>query len=389
MARVLVVEADGGSRGNPGPAGYGALVRDGAGGRVLAERAGYLGVSTNNVAEYTGLLEGLRAAVAIDPGAQVQVRMDSKLVVEQMSGRWQVKHEALRAIGRQAAALLPADRVTYTWVPRAENAAADRLANEAMDTGSTIARDFPGAAGPADDDDEADAAPGRDTHLRPSGSIARYDGAEALTVVLVRHGQTPLTVAGGYSGGGVPGPSLTTHGRTQAARAADAVHRVGKELWSDLPPATEVVASPMVRTQETAAAIGRRLGVHVRTDDRFRECEFGDWESLTAAEIERRWPGELGRWHADGTTPAPGGESYADVGARVWAGLTDLAAGGVGRTVVVVGHAIVVRTAVGQAAGAPPSHWYRLRVPPGSLSIVRLWPDGAAEVTTSGFPTGD
>jgi probable phosphoglycerate mutase len=389
MARVLVVEADGGSRGNPGPAGYGALVRDGATGRVLAERAGYLGVSTNNVAEYTGLLEGLRAAVAIDPGAEVQVRMDSKLVVEQMSGRWQVKHEVLRAIGREAAALLPAGRVTYTWVPRAENAAADRLANEAMDTGSTIARDFPAAGAHPVDDDEADVAPGRDTHLRPSGSIARYDGAEALTVVLVRHGQTPLTVAGGYSGGGVPGPSLTTHGRTQAARAADAVHRVGKELWPDLPPATEVVASPMVRTRETAAAIGRRLGVQVRTDERFRECEFGDWESLTAAEIEQRWPGELAAWHADGTTPAPGGESYADVGARVWTGLQDLLAGGAGRTVVVVGHAIVVRTAVGQAAGAPPSRWYRLRVPPCSLSIVRLWPDGAAEVTTSGFPTGD
>jgi probable phosphoglycerate mutase len=388
MARVLVVEADGGSRGNPGPAGYGALVRDGSDGRVLAERAGYLGVSTNNVAEYTGLLEGLRAAAAIDPEADVRVRMDSKLVVEQMSGRWQIKHEALRAIARQAAGLLPADRVAYTWVPRAENAAADRLANEAMDTGSTIARDFPAVAGGAEDD-EAGAAPGRDTHVRPSGSIARYDGAEALTVVLVRHGQTPLTVAGGYSGGGVPGPSLTTHGRTQAARAADAVHRVGKDLWPDLPRATEVVASPMVRTQETAAAVGRRLGVPVRTDARFRECEFGDWESRTAVEIEQRWPGELARWHADGTTPAPGGESYADVGARVRAGLEDLLAGGTGRTVVVVGHAIVVRTAVGQAAGAPPSRWYRLRVPPGSLSIVRLWPDGAAELTTSGYPTGD
>jgi len=134
VTRRLVVEADGGSRGNPGLAGYGAVVRDAATGEVLAELSDGLGRATNNVAEYSGLIAGLRAAAGIAPGADVEVRMDSKLVVEQMSGRWQIKHPAMRPLAaeaRQAAGAL--GRVSYTWVPRSRNAHADRLANEAMD----------------------------------------------------------------------------------------------------------------------------------------------------------------------------------------------------------------------------------------------------------------
>src|SRR5215831_18731149 len=89
VTRRLLVEADGGSRGNPGLAGYGAVVRDLATGEVLAEVSESLGQATNNVAEYSGLIAGLRAAAAIAPDADVEIRMDSKLVVEQMSGRWQ------------------------------------------------------------------------------------------------------------------------------------------------------------------------------------------------------------------------------------------------------------------------------------------------------------
>ena len=134
MTRRLVVEADGGSRGNPGPAGYGAVVRDAVTGEVLAEVSDSLGRATNNVAEYSGLIAGLQAAARAARGADVEVRMDSKLVVEQMSGRWQIKHPAMRPLAakaRQAAAAL--GRVSYTWVPRSRNAHADRLANQAMD----------------------------------------------------------------------------------------------------------------------------------------------------------------------------------------------------------------------------------------------------------------
>ena len=134
MTRRLVVQADGGSRGNPGPAGYGAVVRDATTGEVLAEASESIGRATNNVAEYSGLIAGLRAAAALARGADVEVRMDSKLVVEQMSGRWQIKHPDMRplaATARETARAL--GRVSYTWVPRSRNAHADRLANQAMD----------------------------------------------------------------------------------------------------------------------------------------------------------------------------------------------------------------------------------------------------------------
>ncbi len=129
----LIVEADGGSRGNPGPAGYGAVVLDPATEEVLAERAEGLGVATNNVAEYQGLIAGLRAARELG-ATDVEVRMDSKLVVEQMSGRWKVKHPAMQPLAREAAALVrDIGRVSFGWVPRERNRRADALANQAMD----------------------------------------------------------------------------------------------------------------------------------------------------------------------------------------------------------------------------------------------------------------
>jgi len=134
VTRRLAVEADGGSRGNPGPAGYGAVVRDATTGEVLAEVSESIGRATNNVAEYSGLIAGLRAAAAIARGTDVEVRMDSKLVVEQMSGRWQIKHPDMRPLAAKARETARAlGRVSYTWVPRARNAHADRLANQAMD----------------------------------------------------------------------------------------------------------------------------------------------------------------------------------------------------------------------------------------------------------------
>jgi ribonuclease HI len=139
--RRLVVEADGGSRGNPGPAGYGAVVLDGGpGGPVLAEVAKSIGRATNNVAEYGGLLAGLRAAHAIDPDATVLV---------QMSGRWKVKHADMQRLWQEAQAVWPRGSVRFEWIPRAQNSHADRLANEAMDAAAAgrtwTAKHVPGA----------------------------------------------------------------------------------------------------------------------------------------------------------------------------------------------------------------------------------------------------
>ena len=130
--RRLIVEADGGSRGNPGPAAYGAVVRDADTLEVLASEGLPIGRATNNVAEYRGLIAGLEMARELDPAAAVEVRMDSKLVIEQMAGRWRVKHPDMKPLALQAARLRPT-QVIWTWVPRELNKAADTLVNRALD----------------------------------------------------------------------------------------------------------------------------------------------------------------------------------------------------------------------------------------------------------------
>jgi orotate phosphoribosyltransferase len=138
--KSVVVEADGGSRGNPGPAGFGAVVVEPSTGAVLAQRSEFIGVATNNVAEYRGLIAGLTAAQELG-ATQVAVRMDSKLVVEQMSGRWQVKHPDLRALAREAYDLRAGfEAISFEWIPRELNKEADRLANEAMDAAAGVVR---------------------------------------------------------------------------------------------------------------------------------------------------------------------------------------------------------------------------------------------------------
>jgi len=140
MARVLIVEADGGSRGNPGVAASGSVVIDKATGEVLAEVGRYLGHATNNVAEYTGLVEGVKKALAIDPDAELEIYMDSKLVIEQMSGRWKIKHPDMAELAAEARLLLTGTPVSFTWVPRLQNSRADRAANRSMDLRADFGR---------------------------------------------------------------------------------------------------------------------------------------------------------------------------------------------------------------------------------------------------------
>jgi probable phosphoglycerate mutase len=131
-ARRLIIEADGGSRGNPGLAAYGAVVRDAGTGDLLDAEGQVIGRATNNVAEYSGLIAGLEMARAIDPAASVEVRLDSRLVVEQMAGRWKVRHPDMKPLALKAQSLRPPS-VVWTWIPREQNKSADRLANDAMD----------------------------------------------------------------------------------------------------------------------------------------------------------------------------------------------------------------------------------------------------------------
>lgn len=397
MTRRLVVEADGGSRGNPGPAGYGAVVRDAGTGKVLAERADFLGVASNNVAEYSGLVAGLRAALAIDPSARIEVRMDSQLVIEQMRGTWKIKHADMRRLADEVHALVDPADVTWTWVPRAQNGAADRLANLAMDRESGLVTDdastgplTPPSTDPAGSGTQSATGagdPGSGRAPRPSGAGVRFDEEKPVTVVLVRHGQTAMTVSRGYSGSSEPGPPLDEHGQQQARAAAVLVDRIGHDLWGDIEYPSEIIASPMVRTQETAAIIAERLKLPVETVDLVKEADFGEWQGLTAEQIEERWPGELEPWHTRGDVRPPGGESIADVGVRLQQVFDDLLADGRGWTVVVVSHAVAIRAALGVAMGAQPGSWSQLRVAPASVSIVRLFADKRHEIAVVGVPS--
>ncbi len=139
-ARELIVEADGGSRGNPGIAAGGSIVIDAATGEILAEMGVYCGITTNNVAEYNGMIAGIRRAIAIDPDAMLHVRLDSKLVVEQMSGRWKIKHPVMAELAAEAREILTGTPVSFQWIPRLDNSRADRLANEAMDKRASFER---------------------------------------------------------------------------------------------------------------------------------------------------------------------------------------------------------------------------------------------------------
>ena len=128
----LIVSCDGASRGNPGPAGIGAQVTD-EDGVILGEIAKGLGETTNNVAEYTAVIEGLELAKEL--GAKtVTLRSDSQLLINQLTGRYRVKSEHLQPLHRRARSLAAGfERITFEHVPREQNAAADALANLGVD----------------------------------------------------------------------------------------------------------------------------------------------------------------------------------------------------------------------------------------------------------------
>jgi probable phosphoglycerate mutase len=133
MARHFVITADGGSRGNPGAAAFGAVVYEND--KVVKEIGAAIGVASNNVAEYQGLIAGLKAVNEIDPKATILVKMDSKLVIEQMSGRWKVKHPNMKELAKQAFATHDPKLVSYQWIPREENSHADSILNDVLDSG--------------------------------------------------------------------------------------------------------------------------------------------------------------------------------------------------------------------------------------------------------------
>lgn|SRR5450631_174865 len=357
--RRLIIEADGGSRGNPGPSGYGAVVRDASTGELLAERYEYLGVATNNFAEYRGLLAGLEAAREIDPEAYIEARMDSRLVVEQMSGRWQVKHPDLRPLVREGASMAAsfgAGHVAFTWIPRERNKDADRLANRAMDegTGQPLGLKASGSSAAS----VAVATPNR--------IVGWTTGAPPTTLLLVRHGVTTFTIEKRFSGTG--DPPLIEQGRQEArAAAAELAARGGVH---------RVVSSPLSRCRETAAVIASAIGVPVETDDDLREVDFGLWEGLTFGVVEERWPRELDLWLADTSISPPDGESYVSLALRVRAAQERIVNRHRSETVCVVSHSRPIASFAMNLLDAPVSSLYRLHVDNASISEIDYYDDG-------------
>lgn len=147
---MIVAYIDGGARGNPGPAGYGVRIEN-TDGTLRDELRGTLGVATNNVAEYHGLIAAL--AYFVEHGHRdVLLRSDSELLIKQMQGQYRVKHRALRPLHEHARELMARlDHVTFEHVPRSRNAAADRLANLAMDEAAAAQSPRPGGPTPAAD----------------------------------------------------------------------------------------------------------------------------------------------------------------------------------------------------------------------------------------------
>jgi probable phosphoglycerate mutase len=326
------------------------VVRDADTGELLAEVSGGLGNATNNVAEYSGLIAGLSAA--LKEGAEcAEARLDSKLVVEQMSGRWQVKQPHLRPLASEAAALASQlGDIKYTWVPRARNAHADRLANEAMDTQAGVTRK------PA-----AQAAP-------PS----HWTGATGppTRLLMLRHGQTEHSAQRRYSGrGDLP---LTELGERQAAAAAARL--------STMDGVAAVLSSPMLRARQTAQPVADELGVPLSVHGGLIETDFGAWEGLTFTEARERDPDLHTRWITDTSVAAPDGESMDAVHRRVCRALDQLIAEHGGATLVVVTHVTPIKALLRMALDAGPSLLHRLHLDLASLSVAEFYPNGPASV---------
>ncbi|MFD1826460.1 MULTISPECIES: bifunctional RNase H/acid phosphatase [Mumia] len=357
--RRVIIEADGGSRGNPGPAAYGAVLRDADTGQVIAQRAETIGVATNNVAEYTGLIAGLELVAEHAPQAQVEVRMDSKLVIEQMAGRWKVKHRDMVPLAARAREVAPSG-VVWTWVPRERNKAADAILNEVLDDAAgKTRRAAPAESRPTEQPQPRNPMVGwRDPLADPP-----------TTLTLVRHGATDNTVAKVFCGDGGADPGLNDEGRAQAHRAAAYVAREGADV---------VVSSPLSRCRETAEILANDLGVEVVVDHSIVEASFGEWDGLTFAEVREKDPAALDAWLSSTAAAPPGGESYDAVFERVQRAQRRLVASYGGKNVVVVSHVTPIKMFVRLALDAPMPVIHRLELQPASVSTVRIWPDGIA-----------
>lgn len=347
----VVIEADGGSRGNPGPAAYGAVLMHAGTREVIAERAEHIGVATNNVAEYRGLLAGLELYHQHVSGADLEVRMDSRLVVEQMSGNWKIKHPDMKPLAMAGRRLAPAG-TKYTWIPREQNKHADRILNEALDSHA--------------------GKPSRPRVAVTSATAATEPGTPTTTI-LVRHGETAHTVAKRFSGRGGDDPGLTADGAAQARATADWLAPLAEEIDA-------MVSSPLRRARETAEIIAARLERSFDVEDGLAEAAFGSWDGLTFLEVQERYPDDLDAWLGSFDIPPGGGDSMAAMDDRVRSARDRLLTAYRGRSVLAVSHVTPIKLMVRMALDAPLDAVYRMELAPASVTVISWFEDGRASV---------
>jgi probable phosphoglycerate mutase len=372
----LIIEADGGSRGNPGIAGSGACVINADTGEVVLEISKFIGVATNNVAEYLALVAGLEGAYSLNPEARILVRMDSKLVIEQMAGRWKIKHPDMQQLGARVQKIVSGKPIRWQWIPREENSRADALANKAMDE--------QGDAVVASSDVGPRASVVEFNQMLPSSVRAPGGVTEPLTtIILVRHGRTHLTESKRISGRGGENPGLSDSGREDAHNVAKALAEIGNSgPWSHLNPISAIVSSPIQRTLDTAHIISNELGLGVEVNENIAEISFGDWDGQTHDDVISKWRNEFEEWQGSWTASPPNGESLEDFDRRVQQGRREILAAHAGKTVAVVSHVMPVRGFIRAGMDSGVAGYWRPQISPCSITIIRFWGEQAAEVVT-------
>lgn len=358
---MLIIQADGASKGNPGPASFGVAIFT-SDGELVAEVFEAIGVATNNQAEYRAVLAGLRAAVDLLPShgtsRAIHIQMDSKLVIEQLAGRWKIKNSELQQLAMQAQQLMREFEVKLEWIPRERNAIADGLANRAL---LNL---------------QGDSTPSAIASIQPKSIRAPRQSVEPTVVWAIRHGHTQMTEGGLISGGGAD-PSLSDFGKQEAARIPQEIKRLAQLFSLQLPEV--IIHSPQLRARQTAEMISEQLFISLQTEPRLREIEFGDWEGVSMDSLVGISQPEIDQWRGSTKLRPPGGESVADLERRVSQVLKGHVNSGQA-SVALVAHMMPMRAIYRGATGATESAHWGVNFNPASVSVYRFFGETFAEV---------
>jgi probable phosphoglycerate mutase len=302
--------------------------------------------------------------------------MDSKLVIEQMAGRWKIKHPDMQQLGARVQKIVAGKQVRWQWIPREENSRADALANKAMDEQGDAVISAKEAGPRASVVEFNQTLP---SSVRAPGGVTE----QLTTVVLVRHGRTHLTESKRISGRGGENPGLSDLGREDAHKVAKALAEIGNTgPWSHLSPISSIVASPIQRTMDTAHIIANELGLGVQVNEKIAEISFGDWDGHTNEEVMSKWDADFKNWQGSWSVSPPNGESLEVFDARVQSGRRQILAEHAGKTVAVVSHVMPIRGFIRAGMDAGVAGYWRPQISPCSITIIRFWGDQAAEVMT-------